>query len=199
MNHAVQPLAGRAHLHEHGQRQLLQIHQSRDERIREVRHRIGQRVAHFVGIPFDVAREQRFSDDGEGEAAHFPGDVELRARRDLVAPARGVADEGLGEALHVLAMEQGLNGAALFQMMLPRSGEQPFTQQRLGALEHDALGELARRLHEDVFNPLGPADQVDLLWAELVAGDVAVGARGVGEECERILAERPERASGQPG
>ena len=93
------------------------MHQSRDERIREIRDRIGQRLAHFVGVALHIAGEHRLADDAERESAHLPGDVEFGAGRDVIAPASGMADERVGEPLHVLTMKQRLDGAPLLQVV----------------------------------------------------------------------------------
>ena len=48
----------------------------------------------------------------------------------------------------------------------PSDGQQPFAEQALGALQRDAFLELLRRRDEDVFDPVGMADEIDLLRPE---------------------------------
>ena len=99
----------------------------------------------------------------------------------------------------MLAVKQRLNRAALFQVLLSLGGEEPLAEQRLRALEGDALAELAGRLHEDVLDPLRTADEIHLLRTERKDGQVAVFAGGAGEEGEWVLAEGPVRAAREPG
>ena len=198
MNHAVQALARLSHPREHRQRQLLEVFEPGQKRDAEALHRVGQRVTHFVGVGLHVAREQRLADDRQRERRHFRGHVDRRIGRDRLAPAQRVRDHRIGEALHLLAMEERLNGAALLEMRLALRGQQAFAEQPLGALQRDALRELLRRVHQHVFDPVRVADEIDLLRPEREARDVAVGSLRLGENRQRVAPELQEAGAGEP-
>ena len=167
--------------------------------IAEALHRRGQRVAHVIRVGLHVAREQGLADDRERERRHLLSHVDGRVGRDRLTPAKRVPDHRVGEALHLLAMEERLDGAALLEVRLAFGSEEAFAQQPLGALQRDAFVELLRGGDQHVFDPCRMADEVDLLPADAEAGDVAVLALRLGEELERIAPKAQEARAGKPG
>jgi hypothetical protein len=56
-----------------------------------------------------------------------------------------VPDHCVGETLHLLAMEERLDGASLLEVRLALGGEQTLAEEPLGTLQGDALCETFSR------------------------------------------------------
>src|SRR5450631_1148939 len=91
-------------------------------------------------------------------------------------------------------MKSGLYQAALAPMKLAFAGEQAFAEQNFGTLQETALGEVGLMGDQDVFDPVGVADQKDVHWSQAILHDVAKLACGFPEKFRRVASEPREHA-----
>ncbi len=69
------------------------------------------------------------------------------------------------------------------------AGQQSFAEQHFGAFEKTALGEVGLMGDQDIFDPFGIADQIDVLRAQAKMDQVAMIAGQALQELGRIFAE----------
>ena len=94
-----------------------------------------------------------------------------------------------------IAVKRRLHQPALAQVGRAFAGQQSFAEDPLGALQAAALHEALVVRDEDVLDVLRVVDEEHLLAAHPVRDDVAVGAREIGEERERIAAGKIDERS----
>jgi hypothetical protein len=151
-------------------------------------HHAGQRFSDLDRLRFDVGVEQGLADDRQRQPVHLAGNVD-----------RPPVDPGASHPIRVrhhrravggnpVAVERRLHQPALPQMDRALAGQQSFAENPLGALQPAALHEALVVRDEDVLDVLRIVDEEHLLAAHAVGDDVAVGAREIGEEGERIAA-----------
>ena len=136
-------------------------------------------------LALDVGVEERLADDGEGVRRHLPRDVERRAVVPMLGATRGIRRHGVGVGGDARPMEGRLGEPALAQVQLVLAREQSLAEQHLRALEATTLVEEATVRDEHVADAVGMTDEHHRLAGDAKAGDVAVGAREIGEERER--------------
>src|ERR1700722_8364390 len=74
-------------------------------------------------------------------------------------------------------------------MKLAFARQQSFAEQHFGAFEKTALGEVGLIGDQDIFDPFGIADQVDVLRAQTKMDEIAMIAGEALQELGRILTE----------
>ena len=133
-----------------------------------------ERAADLLGLRLDVGVEERAAHDREGQARHLLRDVPRLAVLPARRGPRGVLRHHAPVALDALVVEGRLHHAALAQVLRVLARQQPVAEQAPGALEPAALVEGSRVRDEEVPDPLGPVEQVDLDRAHPESRDVAV-------------------------
>jgi hypothetical protein len=142
--------------------------------------------------------EQRLRDDGQGEAHHLVGHVELLSVVPPLARAQRLLHHHLAVALDALAVKGRLGEAALALVQLPFAGEQALPEDDFRALEGEAFHEGGVAGDEDVAHEVGTVEEEDRLRADVEAHCVAVIARQADEKFERTVLQRAEVAAGNP-
>ncbi len=87
-------------------------------------------------------------------------------------------------------MKRGLHQTPLAQMMLAFAGEQSLAQQDLRPLQCAALDEVALIGHQHFAHVIGMIHQIHVLARHLEVDQVAIFARSVRQEAQRIRSER---------
>ena len=107
----------------------------------------------------------------------------------------GIADHQVAVAGDAIAVKGRLHQAPLPQVDRAFAGQQTLAEQPLAALEAAALGEVPVVRDEHVANQLRLVDEEQLLAGHPVGADVAVGARELREEVERVARRLDDRSA----
>ena len=190
----IQPLACAFETADGGQGQLFeQLRERHQDHFEQVEH-LGESRTDIVRFGIDVRAEQRFRDNRERQPHHLLQHVEGLAGLPLIA--------NHGRALHhhgaiagqPVAMERGLDQAALAAMMLAFAGEKSVAQQHAGALQHAALLELVLVGDQNVADRVGMSYVINVLAAQRNIDHIAILAGHVFEKPGRVFAELGQNA-----
>ena len=180
-------------------RQPLEHVRERQHHHPERFHDAGERLAHLRRLRLDVGVEQRLADDREREPVHLPGDVQRGAVGPRVPHPIRVRHHRAAVAGDPIAVKRRLHQAALAQVHGALARQQPFAEQALRALQPAALDEVLVVRDEDVADVLRAVDEEDRFAAHPVGHDVAVRAREVRVERERVAARPIDQRAEQRG
>ncbi len=171
-----------------GHRKTLEHFAERQHRHPERFHHGGQRLAYCGRLLLDVDVEQRPADNRQRQPVHLASDVERRAVGPRAPHAVGIADHQVAVSGHAIAVKRGLHQAPLPQVERAFAGQQTLAEQALASFEPPALGEIPVVRDEHVANQLRLVDEEQLFAGHPVRRDVAVRARELREEVERVRA-----------
>jgi len=94
-----------------------------------------------------------------------------------------------------IAVEGGLDQAALAKVRCAFVGQQSFAEERFGALKDAALHERRVLRHQRFLDQRGRVQEVHVLVAGTEVAEVAVVLGAAGEEAERVGTESAEAAA----
>ncbi len=187
VNDRVESRPGAAEAREAGQRriEICLGQRQRDEVVVEVHDDVDlvidrEHVAGHFGV------EERARDDLEGELHHFRADIDGLAGVPACATQGSTFGHDIGISGDALAMKRRSGDAPLAHVEGALAGDEPFAKQDLHAALGALLDHLLRMVDQDFANELRMIDEHDVLPAELVVRDAAVGGGEMLEEQDGV-------------
>ena len=180
-----------------GKRQSLEHASEGQEEPLEAGHRLVERAADLLGIPFDVGVEQRPPDDRQRQPGHLRRDIDLLPVLPAVGGELRPGNHLVPVASDPILMEERLDQTPLPEMEVALAGQEPLAEKALRFLQRAALHEAPRLGDEHFPHELGLADEIEALRADPRARDVAVGGE-LGQEPEWIAPHRAEQRKRSP-
>ena len=187
VHHGVEPCARATEAREAGQRRMKigLGERQRDEVVVEV-HDDVDLVIDLEDVAGDVGVEEGAGDDLEGELHHLRADVDGLAGVPACAAQRGALGHDIGIGGDALAMEGRRGDAPLAHVEGALAGDEAFAEQDLHAALGALLDHLLRMVDQDFADEVGMVDEDDVLPAQLVVRDAAVGGGEVFEEQDGV-------------
>ena len=183
----------------HRQRGPQQHRTPRDQGQSEASEQVGQRAPDpRLQLP-EIGAEQRGPDAVQGQARHLGNQIDLPAVGPPVGSSAGRAGEGLGVAGDPLRVERRLEGAAVTQMVLTRTGEQAVAEQSPGPHDPAALAGPARVPGQQLPDLAWVIDQQHPLRTHPQRNRVGATREQEVEELDRRAAERSHERQVDPG
>jgi hypothetical protein len=133
--------------------------------------------------------------DPEGDGATMSDEQVRDEAVTLLLAGHETTANALAWSWYLLARHPAAE-AALAQVIVALARQQPLAEQALRAPHHHRLDEAAVARDEHLAHQLGVADEEDARGPDPQPGDVAVLARHLGEEAERVAAHRAPAAQG---